>query len=607
MKLNKLIVIVAILSFALLTSAILAQPDYMQRSSMARPTVTQSATDPVDWWPMFHHDLNHTGYSTSTAPKTNNIAWNYTTGYVVDSSPAVADGVVYIGSQDYNVYCLNASTGAHIWNYTTGYPVESSPAVADGMVYVGSQDHNIYCLNASTGTQIWNYTTGGLVDSSPAVAAGMVYIGSDDFRVYCLNASTGTQIWNYTIGYGYPVESSPAVAAGMVYIGSNTNNVYCLNASTGTQIWNYTTSGLVDSSPAVAAGMVYIGSDDHNVYCLNASTGTQIWNYTTGGVVHSCPAVAAGMVYVGSWDFRVYCLNASTGTQIWNYTTGYVVFSSPAVAAGMVYIGSKDSEVYAFGDVHDVAATDVTVKAVVGQGMIATIMVTVVNQGNFTETFNLTACYNATPILNERWLPDTPSSTFYGMGDADRDGYIDVWDTIIISSQMGWNGPPGQNPADINLDGKVDTQDVLTAGKNVGKDIWTVLGLPKLIEDHEVVVLPPGFWAIMAFRWNTTGVAKGNYTISAHATPVPGETNTTNNNYTDGWTIVSIVGDVTGANGVPDGQVNLMDVYKVAMQFGSSAPTWNPYWGPVCDINNDGTVNLIDYYRTCMNFGQSDP
>jgi hypothetical protein len=70
---------------------------------------------------------------------------------------------------------------------------------------------------------------------------------------------------------------------------------------------------------------------------------------------------------------------------------------------------------------------------------------------------------------------------------------------------------------------------------------------------------------------------------------------------------VRILGDITGQNGTPDGQVNLVDVYKVAMQFGTSPPTWDPYWGPVCDINNEATVNLIDYHRVCMCFGQTDP
>ena len=53
------------------------------------------ADETVDWWPMFRHDPNHTGYSTSTAPNTNNTIWIYTTGGPVYSSPAVVDGKVY--------------------------------------------------------------------------------------------------------------------------------------------------------------------------------------------------------------------------------------------------------------------------------------------------------------------------------------------------------------------------------------------------------------------------------------------------------------------------------------------------------------------------------
>ena len=96
-----------------------------------------SAAGPYDW-PMFRHDLQHTGYSTSPAPSTNQTLWNYTTGSFIVSSPAVVDGKVYIGSYDRKFYCLDAATGAHIWNFTTGGIVGSSPAVVDGRVYVGS-------------------------------------------------------------------------------------------------------------------------------------------------------------------------------------------------------------------------------------------------------------------------------------------------------------------------------------------------------------------------------------------------------------------------------------------------------------------------------------
>ena len=62
----------------------------------------------------------------------------------------------------------------------------SRPAVAGGVVYVGSEDHNLYALNAANGDKLWNYTTGYYVDSDPAVSGGTVYFGSEDNSVYAL-------------------------------------------------------------------------------------------------------------------------------------------------------------------------------------------------------------------------------------------------------------------------------------------------------------------------------------------------------------------------------------------------------------------------------------
>ena len=102
------------------------------------------------------------------------------------SSPAVANGVVYIGSTDGKVYALNANSGAKIWSYQTptnpsnpgvGNWVDSSPAVANGVVYVGSENYDIYALNAASGAYIWSYQTPYVEPSSPAIADGILYIG----------------------------------------------------------------------------------------------------------------------------------------------------------------------------------------------------------------------------------------------------------------------------------------------------------------------------------------------------------------------------------------------------------------------------------------------
>ena len=303
---------------------------------------------------MFRGDPQHTGvYDNGGINPDGILVWEFTTGSGIDSSPVVSNGVVYTGSNDNNIYALDAATGVKIWNYTTEGPIFSSPAVVNGIVYIGSGEGNIqtqvyrgtfYALDAATGVKIWNFNTLGEFKSSPAVMDGVVYVGSVDDNVYALNAITGTEIWHFDIG---EMTSSPAVADGIVYIGSGDGNIYALNATNGDEIWRFSTGFWITSSPAVENGIVYVGSYDHNVYALNATNGAEVWRYTTGSVVESSPAIANGVVYIGSNDNNVYALNAITGAEIWRYTTGYYVGSSPAVANGVVYVGSFDNNVYA--------------------------------------------------------------------------------------------------------------------------------------------------------------------------------------------------------------------------------------------------------------------
>jgi outer membrane protein assembly factor BamB len=301
-------------------------------------------------WSQFRFALDHDAfnqYETALSPSTVgslDLAWSYTTNSSVSSSPAVANGVVYIGSLNGGVYAVNATTGALLWSYVTSGSIASSPAVANGTVYIGSEDYSVYALNATTGARVWSYATGSYVYPSPAVANGIVYVGSNDDKVYALNANTGALVWSYTTGG--VVQSSPAVANGIVYVGSADNKVYALNAATGAKIWSYTTGNGVYSSPAIANGTVYVGSYDDKIYALNAATGALVWSYTTGNVVYSSPAVANGVVYVGSLDDKIYALNAATGALVWSYTTGNTVYSSPAVANGVVYVGSQDFKLY---------------------------------------------------------------------------------------------------------------------------------------------------------------------------------------------------------------------------------------------------------------------
>ena len=283
---------------------------------------------------------------------TGRLRWKYSTGGSVFSRPVVARGIVYAGSDDHNVYAINRITGRLRWESTTGGPISSSPAVARGIVYIGSDDHYIYALRAGNGHIRWRYATDGQVFSSPIVAGGTVYISSYD-KLYALNAATSRVRWTSPIDdpkteYSprHAVLSRPGLADGVVYVGSDDHKIYAFNAATGQLRWTHTTAGPVESSPAVADGIVYVGSDDHKIYALNAATGQLRWTHTTAGPVESSPAVADGIVYVGSDDHKIYALNAATGQLRWTHTTAGPVESSPAVVHGFVYIGSDDHKIY---------------------------------------------------------------------------------------------------------------------------------------------------------------------------------------------------------------------------------------------------------------------
>jgi len=168
-------------------------------------------------------------------------------------------------------------------------------------------------------------------------------------------------------------------------------------------------------------------------------------------------------------------------------------------------------------EIHDVAITNVApFKTIVGQGYSLNINVTVENQGDYTETFNVTAYANTTTI---------------------------------------------------------ETKEVtLTSGNST----------------------------TITFTWNTTGFAKGNYTISAYAWHVLGETDTTDNNYTDGWVMVAMVGDVNG-----DAKVDMIDIWLVARAYGRNLG--DPEYEPNLDIDCNGKIDMIDLLIAAKNYGKTDP
>jgi parallel beta-helix repeat protein len=113
----------------------------------------------------------------------------------------------------------------------------------------------------------------------------------------------------------------------------------------------------------------------------------------------------------------------------------------------------------------------------------------------------------------------------------------------------------------------------------------------------------------ISFKWNTTGFAYCNYTLSAYAEPVPDETDTVNNNFTDSGIKVSIPDDLNG-----DFKVSLVDLVILARAYGAHCADYHYQgepaslnWNPNADVNDDGIVNLADLVIMAIHYGQHFP
>ena len=271
--------------------------------------------------------------------------WKFRCEDEVRSSPRVADGVLYVGSYDNNLYALNAADGSFLWKFPTEGGIASTACIHEDLILVGSEDGKVYAVSQRLGDQVWTFQTYSCIRSSPQVAYGHCFIGSDDGCLYAINVLSSRLAWQFQSAG--PVRSTPLVGAEMVFFGSDDGYVYALDLRTGAVKWKHNTGRRVTSSPTMDENLLFIGSADGHLYAINARSGWPVWRFRTKGYVLSTPLVVKGVVYVGSADAHLYAVEANSGRERWRYDTGSAITSSPAMGNNVVYIGSNNGTVHA--------------------------------------------------------------------------------------------------------------------------------------------------------------------------------------------------------------------------------------------------------------------
>jgi outer membrane protein assembly factor BamB len=272
------------------------------------------------------------------------------TGGGIQSSPAVAGGKVYVGSNDGKVYAFDPASRTELWTFQTGDQVISSPTVVNGVVYIGSADSKLYALNAFSGNEIWEFATRGPIFGAPEVVDGVVYVGSGDHTLYAVDAAAGIEKWRFSLpedpaAPNALIQMKPTYHDGVVYFGAWDVSVYAVKATDGTLLWNTKIPrpfyfAPAYQSPRIVANKVLVSAPTGVHYLLDKTTGAFIGNPfpSPSSFGYNDLWVEGTSFYSISFGgtFAKFDLSGSTPTEQWRTLTGF-----QSVNSGLVLFDSQ--------------------------------------------------------------------------------------------------------------------------------------------------------------------------------------------------------------------------------------------------------------------------
>lgn len=351
-------------------------------------------------WPMQGGTPQRAGLEGVTLRTPLELAWKLDTGGRVQTSPALSNGKVYVGSDAGKVVAIEAATGKLAWEFQTAGKVRCSPACTGDLVYCGADDGKFHALDTASGRAKWTFAAGGPVRGSPAVAGGVVLFGADDHNIYALDRHTGRKLWNFRSDY-YCMTAAPVVHGGHVFVAQWVNWVYALDITTGKvqwrsyvprsieslalyqdKLWVRASCGLIElepqtgkrlrlieSAPSGPNGVGFLknalfvtgvrgalwcdlgekGTDPPKIPTLEEVRGLSLRWLADSPTLASAvtPLVLGDKVCFASRDGKIIVTEPS-GKPLWSFAMESTCHSSPTAVNGLLVVGCDDGYVYAF-------------------------------------------------------------------------------------------------------------------------------------------------------------------------------------------------------------------------------------------------------------------
>jgi len=202
---------------------------------------------------------------------------------------AYDDGKVYATNGLGYVAALSAANGGAVWTVRPGGPLRGEPSVADGSVYVMSQDNQIYSLKASDGSTNWSSAAaleiaGVFGAAAPSIGQGTVVAGFSSGELNAYRYENGRQVWQdalartsitTSVASLSDIDADAVIDGGAVYAVGQGGRMVALDLFSGQRIWEMNFGGI--ATPWVAGDWLFAVNDKAQLVAVSRASGKIRW------------------------------------------------------------------------------------------------------------------------------------------------------------------------------------------------------------------------------------------------------------------------------------------------------------------------------------------
>jgi outer membrane protein assembly factor BamB len=282
---------------------------------------------------------------------------------------AYDNGRIYATNGIGYVAALDDRNGGIVWKVRPGGPLRGAPTVANGAVYVMSQDNQIYSLKENDGSTNWSQAAslevaGVFGSASPAVGQGTVVAGFSSGELNAYRYENGRMVWQdalqrtsirTSVSSLNDIDADPVVDSGQVIAVGQGGRMVALDILTGQRQWELNLAGI--DTPWVAGDWIFVVTDQAKIICVYRQNGHIRWitqlpqfmkaKSKKGEIDYSGPVLAGGRLIVTGSNGALIYVDPTNGAVQSQTSLRVGVSLSPVVANSTLYILDDNARLHA--------------------------------------------------------------------------------------------------------------------------------------------------------------------------------------------------------------------------------------------------------------------